>query len=87
MEAEARFITHSLKRAQPVDYSALLWRVEIEMLSRIDPPQCGCADCLAGYSKPIDECTQYHLMRCLLGDADNASGCEINIKVEWRVEP
>ncbi len=48
----------------------------MEELRRIDPKGCGCTDCITGYSKPIDECTQEQLYLMHLGIFDNASGEE-----------
>ena len=51
-------------------------------LKRIDPVDCGCTDCIIGYSKPIDCCTESELVRLHFGLLQNASGCKIKVKVE-----
>jgi hypothetical protein len=51
-------------------------------LRRIDPPICSCTDCIIGYSKPIDWCTEDELMNLHLGLLQNASGLQTKMKVE-----
>jgi hypothetical protein len=53
------------------------------MLIRIDPIDCGCTDCMTGDSRPVNQCTDYHKMRCALGEIENASGGKFIICVDW----
>ena len=43
------------------------------MHKRIDPPNCGCTDCLTGYSVSIDRATEIELGMCEGGTIQNAS--------------
>jgi len=52
---------------------------------RIDPVGCGCADCLVGYSKPFDLCSEKEFAWCFLGIIQNATGLKLSI--ECRGEP
>jgi hypothetical protein len=42
-------------------------------LARIDPPECGCTDCLIGYSKPMNQATREELLRLEAGGYINAT--------------
>lgn len=44
------------------------------LLARIDPPECGCTDCLTGYSVPLDRATVLEVDRMLAGVYQNATG-------------
>jgi hypothetical protein len=45
---------------------------------RIDPPDCGCTDCLTGYSRPLSPWGDDDQFAALLhGQADNATGVEL----------
>jgi hypothetical protein len=45
---------------------------------RIDPPDCGCTDCLTGYSRPLRPWGDDDQFAALLhGQADNATGVEL----------
>lgn len=50
-------------------------------LTRVDPEGCGCTDCIVGYSKPIDTCTQEQLVMLHFGVLTNASGCEVTAEI------
>jgi hypothetical protein len=43
-------------------------------LKRVDPPGCGCTDCLVGYSKPLDELDQSEKLALGLGLLFDATG-------------
>ena len=51
-------------------------------LKRIDPKGCGCTDCIIGYSKPIDLCSDEELKKLYLGLIYNASDCELKVVYE-----
>ena len=46
------------------------------MIKRVDPTDCGCTDCLTGYSKPFDQCTPMELLYMGFGNIKNASEYE-----------
>lgn len=55
---------------------------------RIDPPDCGCTDCITGYSEPLsyfEYVRQRQLKRIYKGKADNATGMKVTIRydTEW----
>jgi hypothetical protein len=52
-------------------------------LMRVDPENCGCADCLVGYSKPIDHCSDGELIQLAYGYLQNASGCKVKTNVTY----
>ncbi len=41
---------------------------------RVDPPGCGCTDCLIGWSVPLDYITDQQRQELFAGDLDNATG-------------
>jgi hypothetical protein len=45
---------------------------------RIDPPTCGCTDCITGYSKPMDEATDQELWQMMIGLKQNATGFDVH---------
>ena len=56
-------------------------------LQRIDPPDCGCTDCLVGYSAPLDAPIDPVVAEALIdGRLINASGREIVRRVEVTYE-
>jgi hypothetical protein len=46
-------------------------------IHRIDPADCGCVDCMVGYSRPLDEASAQELRDCSDGLLENASGAII----------
>jgi len=52
-------------------------------LKRIDPKNCGCTDCITGYSKPVNFCTQEELVKFMMGEFHDASGCELKVTVNY----
>jgi hypothetical protein len=54
----------------------------MKKLKRIDPPDCGCTDCIIGYSKPINHCSCDELMLLHLELLQNASGLKTTVKIE-----
>lgn len=46
-------------------------------LRRLDPPGCGCTDCMTGYSKPVDTGADTELWRLMTGRLQNASGNDL----------
>jgi hypothetical protein len=45
---------------------------------RIDPPDCGCTDCLTGYSRPLNQWGDDEQFGALLhGQAENATSVEL----------
>ena len=53
---------------------------------RIDPPHCGCTDCLTGWSLPLDMRDQAVLEGLWNGNYANATGYTITRKVTYAVE-
>lgn len=47
-------------------------------LFRLDPPGCGCTDCLTGYSKPLNEASDPEITLLHLDMIDDATG------VDWQ---
>ena len=52
-------------------------------LNRIDPPDCGCTDCLTGYSEPANEVSQKELKKLFKGKLRNATGMVVVRKVTY----
>lgn len=52
-------------------------------LKRIDPKNCGCTDCITGYSQPIDFCSQDELKQLFIGELINASGYDLDVTVNY----
>lgn len=48
-------------------------------LWRLDPPGCGCTDCLVGNSKPIDEASERELFDARAGVLVNSSGHHVHV--------
>lgn len=46
-------------------------------VKRIDPPDCGCTDCITGYSKPINNMNQNELAIAFYTPLPNVSGFRI----------
>lgn len=45
---------------------------------RIDPPTCGCTDCITGYSRPLNKCGDDEQFAALLhGEVENATSVEL----------
>lgn len=53
------------------------------MIARLDPPGCGCTDCLTGHSRPIDVASNEELAACARGQIENATGYERVTVVPW----
>jgi len=47
---------------------------EVTMIKRMDPPDCGCTDCITGYSKPLDFASDEELQLLKVGVIYNATG-------------
>ena len=57
---------------------------DMNRLSRIDPPDCSCTDCITGYSKPIDQASPDEVDRLMNGELDDASSMpwdEVNERI------
>jgi hypothetical protein len=64
--------------------NGLLWE-PLPKIKIIDPPDCGCTDCITEYSKPINYCTKQELLQMHWGVIPNASGCttEVEVKISY----
>lgn len=45
-------------------------------VKRMDPSDCGCTDCLTGYSVPINYATAAHFDAVVSGDMTDATGLD-----------
>ena len=45
-------------------------------LHRLDPPNCGCGDCVTGYSKRIDEASDFEIDQMRAGALKDATGLD-----------
>lgn len=53
--------------------------------ARVDPPGCGCTDCIIGeWSKPLDQITYQQLVRLIHGNIENATGRDAAALEEMR---
>lgn len=50
---------------------------------QIDPPGCGCTECITGEYVPLDEATDEQVWRMMVGVVRNATGFDTS---EFRVE-
>lgn len=48
----------------------------MEELARLDPPGCGCTDCLTGYSKPLDEASGAEISELMDNGLQDATGVD-----------
>jgi len=48
---------------------------------RVDPPSCGCTDCLTGYSVPLNLATWQTVKAMIHGDVQDATGTELDVMV------
>jgi len=46
-------------------------------IDAIDPPGCGCTECLTGLYRPIDQATDEELIAMILGEIPNHSGYSV----------
>lgn len=53
----------------------------MEQTRRIDPDNCGCTDCLTGYSVPLSQATIDQVTGMLAGRLINATGQTFTIEV------
>lgn len=61
----------------------------------IDPPGCGCTECIIGQYKPLDESTQEQVVDMLAGRIGNnlheeAVEIEVTVRIygrEWKLTP
>lgn len=52
----------------------------------IDPPGCGCTECILGEYIPIDQADERHIVDMLRGRTQNNTGCDMTIHVEYTLE-
>lgn len=48
---------------------------------RVDPPSCGCTDCITGYSVPLDLATWETVKALVHGDVQDATSTELDVMV------
>jgi hypothetical protein len=48
---------------------------------RVDPPSCGCTDCLTGYSVPLNLATWQTVKAMIHGDVQDATGTKLDVMV------
>lgn len=48
---------------------------------RVDPPNCGCTDCLTGYSVPLNLATWQTIKAMINGDVQDATSTELEVTV------
>jgi hypothetical protein len=48
---------------------------------RVDPPSCGCTDCLTGYSVPLNLATWQTVKAMIHGDVQDATGTKLDVTV------
>lgn len=52
---------------------------------QIDPPGCGCTECLVGEYVPLDQATEHDIMAMAAGVVSNASGFPLTAQVTYRL--
>lgn len=45
-------------------------------IARLDPPGCGCTDCITGYSRPLNAATEQEIDDLLCGRLADATGVD-----------
>ncbi|MEU6719792.1 hypothetical protein ABZ897_50770 [Nonomuraea sp. NPDC046802] len=53
----------------------------------IDPPDCGCTQCIVGTYVPLAEATDSQVAAMLRGDLDNHTGLTFTITVMYELDP
>ena len=48
---------------------------------RVDPPTCGCTDCLTGYSVPLNLATWQTIRAMIHGDVQDATSTDLDVMV------
>lgn len=51
-------------------------------IQRLDPPTCGCTDCLTGYSRPLDQASAVLIRRMIKGRVQDATGLTFTVTTE-----
>jgi hypothetical protein len=46
-------------------------------IDAIDPPGCGCTECITGLYRPIDQASDEELIAMILGEIPNHSGYDV----------
>lgn len=49
----------------------------IMTITAIDPPTCGCTECITGIYRPMDQATDTELIAMILGEIDNHTGYDM----------
>ena len=46
-------------------------------ITAIDPPGCGCTECITGVYQPLDQATDTELVAMILGEIENHTGYDV----------
>lgn len=49
----------------------------------IDPPDCGCTECIVGEYVPVRSANAADVARMFTGDASNHTGMDVALEIEW----
>jgi len=64
--------TDRIREAQEIIAAAQI--VPDKTIDAIDPPGCGCTECITGLYRPIDQASDKELIAMILGEIPNHSG-------------